>query len=138
MSALSDTPGLIAGGTIGPYALVYLSASADATALVATATTRFVVGVTDGSTRQFDSANHAIAGDPVTLQGGDVVLVKAGTGGVTAGDILTADAAGTVVTAGTTATASGALNNHTLIALETGAAGAIVRAVWAKNHVMRN
>lgn len=95
MSAFSDIPSLVAGGTVAPYRFVRVSARN--TGVVATAGTDFIVGVTDASTKSFDSADHATTGDPLNLQGGNVVLVQS-SAAISAGDRVTATTAGKAVT----------------------------------------
>lgn len=125
MGSFSDTPALIAGGTIAPFRFVKPSTSADDTGLQQTAGTLACLGVTDGSTKAFNSANHAESGDPITLQGGDVVLVEVGSGGVTRGDTLESDSSGKAITGLTTTTTR---RYQAYVALQSGAAGEIVRA----------
>ena len=106
MGSFSSTPALQATGTILPYTFVGIG-SGDNTGAAAVAAATQVLGVSDGSTLQFVSANHATTGLPITLQGGDVVLiaVKASTA-IAVGDRLQADTSGyavkAVVTGGTT------------------------------------
>ena len=37
-----------------------------------------VIGVSDGSNRRFDDANHALSGEPIRLQPGSIVQVEVG------------------------------------------------------------
>jgi hypothetical protein len=122
MGSFSDTPALIAGGTIAPYRFVRPSTSADDTGLQSAAITTPVLGVTDGSTKAFNSANHAETGDPITLQGGDVVLVEAG-GNITRGAMVESDSDGKAITATTTT----GLNYQGYVALQSAASGTIIR-----------
>lgn len=85
MSSFSDTPSLVAGGTIAPYRFVKVSGRNTGAAIAAV--TDIAVGVADGSTRKFDSTDHAIAGDPINLQGGNVVLIEAAAA-ITAGAVV--------------------------------------------------
>jgi len=126
MGSFSDTPALIAGGTIRPYRFVVASTSADNTGVEASDGTTAVCGVADGSTRRFDSANHATTGDAITLQGGDVVLVQCHTATVpTRGALVQAHTDGTARVADT---ASGpARRFQGYVALEDGASGRIIR-----------
>ena len=106
MGSFSNTPTLQATGTILPYTFVGIG-SADNTGAAATAATTPVLGVSDGSTLQFDSANHATTGLPITLQGGEVVLIAiAASTAISRGDRLEATTGGyaikAVVTGGTT------------------------------------
>ena len=122
MGSFSDTPALIAGETILPYRFVKPSTSADDTGLVSAAITTPVLGVTDGSTKAFNSGNHAETGDPITLQGGDVVLVEAG-GSITRGAMVESDSVGRAITQSSTA----GLNYNGYVALQSAASGTIIR-----------
>lgn len=129
MSSFSDTPSLVAGGTILPYRAVKVSARN--TGVVAAANTDIIVGVTDGSTRKFDSANNAETGDSINLQNGDIVLVTANgnSTNIAAGDLLIATTAGAFVK-GTAATTTFAATRAWYVALEPAAAdGLIIRAM---------
>jgi len=122
MGSFSDTPALIAGGTIAPYRFVRPSTSADDTGLQSAAITTPVLGVSDGSTKAFNSANHAETGDPITLQGGDVVLVEAG-GNITRGAMVESDSDGKAITQSSTT----GLNYNGYVALQSAASGTIIR-----------
>jgi hypothetical protein len=122
MGSFSDTPALIAGGTIAPYRFVKASTAADDTGLQAAEITTPILGVSDGSTNGPLSGDHAVAGQPITLQGGDVVLVEAG-GNITRGAMVQSDADGKAVTAGVTA----GLNYQGYVALQSAASGTIIR-----------
>lgn len=129
MGSFSDTPSLVAGGTILPYRAVKVSARN--TGVVAAANTDFVVGVTDGSTKNFSSSNHADSGDAISLQGGAIVLVFANgaSTNIAAGDLLLATTAGAFVK-GTAATTTFAASRAWYVALEPAAAdGLIIRAM---------
>jgi hypothetical protein len=120
MGAFSDTPALNSTGTILPFRFVKLSGVN--TGAAATATTDILLGVTDGSTKAFDSANHAVSGDPITLQGGDVLLVSA-SAAITAGDRVGPTTAGQAITIATKAS-----QICNFVALETaGAADQVIR-----------
>ena len=58
MGSFSDTPALIAGGTIAPFRFVKVSTAADDTGLQAAEATTTILGVSDGSTNGPTSANH--------------------------------------------------------------------------------
>lgn len=75
MSAYSDTPSLVASGDCNPYRFVRVSGRN--TGITCDAVTNVSVGVADGSTKAFNSNLHAVSGDPINLQGGNVVLVEA-------------------------------------------------------------
>ena len=99
MGSYSSTPALQATGTILPYTFVGIG-SADNTGAAATAATTPVLGVSDGSTLQFDSANHATTGLPITLQGGDVILIAiAASTAIAVGDRLQATTNGYAIKA---------------------------------------
>ena len=125
MGSFSDTPALIAGGTILPFRFVKPSTSADDTGLQAAEATTAILGVTDGSTRRFDSGNHAETGDPITLQGGSdgTVLVEAG-GNITRGSLVQSDSSGKAVVAVTT---PAGLYYQGYVALQSAASGTIIR-----------
>lgn len=75
MSSYSDTPSLVASGNCNPYRFVKVSGRN--TGITCSAITEIAVGVADGSTKAFNSSNHAESGDPINLQGGNIVLVEA-------------------------------------------------------------
>ena len=130
MGSFSDTPALIAGGTIRPYRFIAASTTADDTGLevsVATAD-EVIVGVSDGSTNGPTSGNHAVTGEPINLQGGDVVLIKCNSspGTINPGTMLEAASDGTCKAA--TVTAGPARRFHGYAALQAGAAGLVIRA----------
>lgn len=122
MGSFSDTPALIAGGTIAPFRFVKVSTAADDTGLQAAEATTTILGVSDGSTNGPTSANHAVSGDPINLQGGDVVLVQC-SGNITRGALVESDANGKAQTATTTTGA----RFHGYVALQSGADGLIIR-----------
>ena len=122
MGSFSDTPALIAGGTIAPFRFVKVSTAADDTGLQAAENNSTILGVSDGSTNGPTSANHAVSGDPITLQGGDVVLVQC-SGNITRGALVESDANGKAQTATTTTGA----RFHGYVALQSGADGLIIR-----------
>lgn len=118
MAAFSDTPSLVASGTCAPYRFVKVTGRNQG--LTCAAITEIAVGVADGSTRKFDSANHAETGDPISLQGGDVVIVEAAEA-ITAGARVAPSANGRAQVAVATQFAYG-------IALEpAGGAGELIR-----------
>ena len=123
MGSFSDTPALLAGGDIYPYRFVKVSTAADDTGLQATASTETILGVSDASTNGFNSDYHAQSGQPITLQGGNIVLVIAA-GNITRGAFVQADSNGKAVTAVTTA-ASKAFQGY--VALQSATAGLIIR-----------
>jgi hypothetical protein len=129
MGSFSDTPALIASGTIAPYRFVAVTTTAGVTndnkGFQASADTQPILGVSDASTLQFDSSNHATSGLPISLQGGDVVLLQVGTA-VTHGDVLETDANGKCQGATTTA---GTRRFHGYVALQNGAADEIIQAM---------
>lgn len=100
---LQFSPNLVAGGTILPYRVVKMDTTAFQ-GVASTAAGDFVVGVTDGSTRRFDSANHAETGDPISLQPSNCVQLTASTS-ITAGQGLVPTTAGKVTPVTSTNTA---------------------------------
>lgn len=117
---LQFSPNLIAGGTIAPFRVVKMDTTAFQ-GVASTAAGDFIVGVADGSTRRFDSANHADTGDPISLQPSNCVQVTASTS-ITAGQGLISTTAGKV-----TPVTSGNVANF--VALE--GAGADGQIFWA-------
>lgn len=79
MSAYSDTPSLVASDTTTAYRFVRVSGRNQG--VTCDAITQIAIGVADGSSKSFPVAGgtnvHAAAGDPINLQGGNVVLVEA-------------------------------------------------------------
>jgi len=79
MSAYSDTPSLVASGDCTAYRFVRVSGRN--LGITCDAITNIAVGVADGSSKSFPATGvtnlHAAAGDPINLQGGNVVLVEA-------------------------------------------------------------
>lgn len=124
MGSFSDTPALIAGNTIRPFRFVAASTSAENTGVEVTVATadEVIVGVSDGSTNGPTSGNHAVTGEPISLQGGDVVLVQC-SGNITRGALVESDANGKAQTATTTTGA----RFHGYVALQSGADGLIIR-----------
>jgi len=119
MGAFSDTPVLLATGTILPFRFVKLSGENQGA--VSAATTDITVGITDASTKAFNSGNHCESGDPITLQGGDVVLIELG-GTVAYGERVGPTTAGKGAKIATTAAQ---ICNY--VALESGTTGLIIR-----------
>jgi hypothetical protein len=118
---LQFSPNLIAGGTILPYRVVKMDTTAFQ-GVASTAAGDFVVGVSDGSTRRFDSANHADTGDPISLQPSNCVQLTA-SAAITAGQGVIPTTAGKVVAV------SGSGNVAHFVALE--GAGADGQIFWA-------
>lgn len=130
MGSFSDTPSLVAGGTILPYRAVKVSARN--TGIAVAAQTDIIVGVTDGSTRKFDSSNHCETGDTINLQNGDIVLVTANgnTTNIAAGDLLITTGTAGIFVKGTAATSTFAATRAWYVALEPASAdGVIIRAM---------
>ena len=130
MGSFSDTPALIAGGDVYPYRFIRVdttgptAAADDNTGVQVSAVTDNVVGVSDGSTNGPTSSKHAADGDPITLQGGDVVLVECG-GAVSRGGRVQADTNGKAVSA--VVTVGPEFRYQGYVALEAGASGQIIR-----------
>jgi hypothetical protein len=118
---LQFSPNLIAGSAILPYRVVKMDTTAFQ-GVASTAAGDFVVGVSDGSTRRFDSANHADTGDPISLQPSNCVQLTA-SAAITAGQGVIPTTAGKVVAV------SGSGNVAHFVALE--GAGADGQIFWA-------
>lgn len=119
---LQFSPNLIATADINPYAIVKMSTTAFSGS-ASTAAADYVVGAADGSTRRFDSAVHAAAGDPISLQPSNCVQLKCGASvAITAGLGLIAGTAGVAITA------AGTGNVPLFVALE---AAAVDTIFWA-------
>lgn len=129
MAVFNWTPQLVATGTIRPYAVIKATTTAWGGA-AATAAADYVLGVADGSTRRFDSANNAESGDPISMQPSPCVQVVAaaavGSTNVAAGDPLMPDATDAN---GAVSKASGAGNVAHFVALEPATASGQV--FWA-------
>ena len=121
MSSFSDTPSLVAvTADVPPYRFVKVTARNAGT--VVSAVTDIAVGVSDGSTKAFNSAVNAAyaTSDPINLQNGDIILVEAAAA-ISAGARIAPSTNGRAQTAVTTQYPFG-------IALEpAGAAGEIIR-----------
>ena len=98
MSNAGNVPNFVAASTILPYSCVKSNTSNPFRAEAATAEADVVIGVTDGSTRAFDSVNQAIAGDVINLQNGEFLQMRAG-GSIAIGDGLRPTTGGAVITA---------------------------------------
>ena len=98
MSSAGNVPNFVAASTILPYSCVKSNTSNPFRAEAATAEADVVIGVTDGSTRAFDSVNQAIAGDVINLQNGEFLQMRAG-GSIAIGDGLRPTTGGAVITA---------------------------------------
>lgn len=96
MGEYQMTPNLEASGTIRPFRCVVVSG--ENTGAEASAEDAFCVGITTGSTKQFDSANHAESGDPISLQTGHIMTAEAGEA-ISAGDKVGAAADGQIIVA---------------------------------------
>jgi hypothetical protein len=96
---LQFSPNLIAATDINPYRICKMSTTNFAGA-PATATTDYVVGVTDGSTRRFDATVHAASAtaDPISLQPSNCVQIEAGAAIATAGIGLMPTTGGKAIT----------------------------------------
>jgi len=128
----SIQPNLEAGGTIRPYRFVKINTGADNQGLESDANDT-IIGVCAGSTRQFDSANHAEDGDVISLQAGNIVMVECG-GTITRGGPVESDADGKAV-AQTVNTTNRRIGGF---ALESGASGEIIRMLWQPYFIRHN
>ena len=116
---------LTAEGTIRPYRLVKMG-SADNAGLEADANEQ-CVGISDGSARAFDDANHALNLDQIHLQPGKIKWLE-GAGAVSPGGQIKSDGDGKGVAVAT----SGTTTQLTVgIALETFASTKVSRMQWA-------
>lgn len=95
-----------ANGTIAPAVFVKLDTTADNAVIAAAANTDFTVGISQIGQKRApglpgsSTTIAAEAGDFIQLFGvGDVCLLTIGSGGCTAGDMLTSDGSGNGVTA---------------------------------------
>jgi hypothetical protein len=127
MGAFSDVPSLTAAGTILPRRAVRASSGTGYSRFSGsqvTAATDFVIGVSDGSVKNFSSVNHAEAGDSITLQGGSIIEVTTGSiSAISCGSLLKVDTNGKFVVGG------GANDINWAVALEpSAAADVIIRA----------
>lgn len=96
--ATGTVPQLAASATVLPFRCIKVSGAFQGAA--ATAATDAVVGVSDASTRRFDdTTNHALSGEPITVQTGTVVQVSA-SAAISAGAKCVPTAAGQIVTGG--------------------------------------
>lgn len=125
MSSYSDTPSLVASGNCNPYRFVKVSGRN--TGITCSAITDIAVGVADGSTKAFNSSLHAEDKDPISLQGGNIVLVEAAEA-ITAGARVAPSLNGRAQIAVTTQFAYG-------IALEPAAAGGEIIRVFKHGAV---
>lgn len=119
----------IAGGNILPASFVKIDATkAMPTVIAASAATDKIIGIAQEAADQAPipqvtgTQYAAISGENCRVyQNGDTCLLTLGSGGATAGDELTADANGYGIATTTAGNRIGA------IALQTGAAGALIR-----------
>jgi hypothetical protein len=122
MADFGFNPELKAQADINPFRMVMLQAGTPFTGAQATAGSKLIVGVTDGSVKRFDSTVNAAAGDPINLQPSMTVQVEAGAA-FAAGVLLKSDGSGRAIASATAGDPS------PFIALEAAAAaGEIVRA----------
>ena len=128
----STQPNLEADGTIRPYRFVKINTAADNQCLESDANDT-IIGVTAGSTRQFDSANHAEDGDQTTLQMGTILMIEAGAS-ITRGAALESDADGKA----TNQTVNTANRRIGGFALESGSSGEIIRMLWQPYFIRHN
>ena len=130
MSAFSDTPSLVASGDCTAYRFVKVSGRN--TGITCSAITDIAVGVADGSSKAFplkDGTNkHAADGDPISLQGGSVVLVEAAAA-ITAGARVAPSANGRAQTAVATQFPYG-------IALEPAAGGGEIIRIFKQTNTV--
>lgn len=119
------TPCLRASGTIRPYRFVKQDGSNENGGAECDAN-EVAVGVSDGTTVDYTSDNHAVSGDIIKLQPGNVVDVEFA-GSVTVGGLVKSDGDGAAVAV---ATSGATLQNSLGTALHTGAAGKISKILF--------
>jgi len=119
MSNAGNTPNFTAASTVQPFSCVKVNTTSAFQANPATAETDVVVGITDGSSRLFNTSAAAISGGVLSLQNGEFVQLTAG-GTITVGDGLRPSSTGTVVTAN---------NRAQFVACESAASGEVF---WGK------
>jgi len=145
MGSFSDTPALMldADANILPFSFISIGTSstalttADNTGKQTSGNATTILGVTDGSTKAFDNTYHATkAGDTLTLQGGDVVLIRCTSasgsiGTISAGTLLESHSDGCAKAATTTASSASPPNTYFqgYMALEAGAVSRVIRAL---------
>lgn len=119
MATTGNVPQLVASATVLPFRCIKVSGAFQGSS--AAAATDVVVGVSDASTRRFDdTTNHALSGEPISVQTGKVVQVTA-SAAISAGAKCVPTTNGMIVT--------GASGNATqFIALE--AASAAGDIIW--------
>lgn len=98
MSTAGHTPNFTAAGNILPFSCVQATTADPFKLVVADTEQEIVLGVTDGSVREFDSVYHAETGDLVVLQNSEFMQLRAG-GTISTGDGLCPTTDGAVVTA---------------------------------------
>lgn len=125
-------PPLIAGGNILPKRFVYISA--ESTGAQCTTALQNVVGVTQDTTRRYDSTYCAIAGDTIPFQNppNGILIGVAGSGGVTAGAHVESDANGAGITALFTADTN---RCHRYVSLDTVASGENFRMIESTGNI---
>ena len=97
MGTAGYVPNFRASTAVNPYRAVCMGGS-PFTVRAADDPSHVVLGVTDGSTRAFDSSINAAAGETVSLQNGRFVQVTAGAA-CSVGDFLKATTAGKLIPA---------------------------------------
>lgn len=95
MSTAGNTPNFVAETAIYPFRCVKIG-SANFSAVPSTGDPEILLGVTDGSVRDFNSQYHATAGQPISLQNGEFVQLTA-SGTISVGDLLIATTDGKVM-----------------------------------------
>ena len=95
MSTAGNTPNFVAETAIYPFRCVKIG-TANFSAVPSTGNPEILLGVTDGSVRDFNSQYHATAGQPISLQNGEFVQLTA-SGSISVGDTLVATTDGKVM-----------------------------------------
>lgn len=127
----ASVPNLTSTGNITKMSFVKFSGTN--TGALATAATDNIAGITQDTTRRFDSTYAAIDGDQIPLQNppDGIYFIVVGSGGVTAGKHVECDSSGHAITALFTAITN---RQHSYLALETVTSG-VARLMAAKNEL---
>lgn len=89
MTTAGFIPNFTAAATVNPYSIVVIGANPFTVQHPSGEVTDLVIGVTDGSVRNFESNVHAVAGELVSLQNSNFVQVTAEPGTeITVGQLL--------------------------------------------------
>ena len=120
---------LVAGGNVNPCRFIKLDSSADFQAVLATAATDDLFGISQDAQRTAPitgaSDYAAVSGESLPhYENGSVCLLELGSGGATRGNLLVSDGSGKGVVAASSGTALQCIGAQ---ALESGSAGEFIR-----------